>query len=524
MKIPLAYFVIAAAVLGGCGSPKNDSPTASKVSFSTDYKSASFSDSNRREKIKTAFPVIDKIFRDYLEKNHFPAIAFGIVVDGELVYSNAFGTSNISSRIAATTKTDFRIASMTKSFTAVSILKLRDEGKLSLQDPVSKYIPEVDRVTYLTQDSQPITIEHLLTMSAGFPEDNPWGDRQLADTDQELLDFIKQGISFSNAPGLVFEYSNLGFGMLGKIVTSVSGKPYQQYINENILTPLQMKDARWEFTAVPREQLALGYRWEDEQWKVEPILHDGTFGAMGGLICSVEDFSKYIQFHLSAWPPRTGEESPVLKRSSLREMHQLQRLSGIFSDNRTHRGEVCPVVTGYGYGLGLRIDCKSVVSVRHGGGLPGYGSEWRFFPELGIGIVSLSNLTYGGLGLPNAKALDTLIYMGGLKPRTLPVSSILQRRQKEIVELLSSWSDEKLTILAENFFLDYSLDSWKKTTTKMLEASGKIVSVHTLNPENQLRGSFLIEGEKKNIHVFFTLTPEQNPLIQQLDLTLLEKE
>ena len=68
-----------------------------------------------------------------------------------------------------------------------------------------------------------------------------------------------------------------------------------------------MNDSKWEYTEVPKEKFAPGYRWENEQWKEEPVLHDGIFGAMGGLICSSEDFSKYVAFHLSAWPPRDGE-------------------------------------------------------------------------------------------------------------------------------------------------------------------------------------------------------------------------
>ncbi|NOT74648.1 MAG: beta-lactamase family protein [Cyclobacteriaceae bacterium] len=522
MKIHVGYAFAISCALFSCTNSKTDQP-ASKVSFTDTYLAPTFTDTDRIEKMKAAFPAIDKIFHDYFEKNHFPGIAFGIVADGQLIYSNAFGVSDVKMMTQTTSKTNFRIASMTKSFTAVAILRLRDEGKLSLTDPVSKYIPEVSKVSYLTQDSQPMTIEHLLTMSAGFPEDNPWGDRQLADKNEDLIALLNEGISFSNAPGLTYEYSNLGFGMLGLIVNKVSGQPYQQYINDNILKPLQMNDTRWEFTEVPKEQLALGYRWEDNTFKEEPILHDGIFGAMGGLICSIEDFSKYVQFHLSAWPPRNEDESPVLKRSSLREMHQLQRFGALLSNFKTRSGNLCPTIGGYGYGLGYRKDCNGTVSIRHGGGLPGYGSEWRFFPDYGIGIVSLSNLTYGGLGSQNAAALDTLVYIAKLQPRVLPVSSILEQRQKEIVESIQTWPENKMNLFAENFFMDFSLESRKATSAEMLMKAGKIISVGKLIPENQLRGKFVIECEEKNILVFFTLTPEKTPLIQQLDLEVADK-
>lgn len=521
------YYLFFALIIAISACDKANQPIVeapSKVSFVKDYQPPFFSDSERLEKIKTAFPVIDKIFKDRQEKDHFPGMAYGLIVDGQLVHSGSFGLADIESKTPVTAQTNFRIASMSKSFTAMAILKLRDEGKLSLNDPASKYIPEFNNTEYLTSDSAPITIENLLTMSAGFPEDNPWGDRQLADTDDELIkNHIGGGISFSNAPGLVYEYSNMGFATLGNIITRVSGKPYQQYINENILKPLQMNDSKWEYTEIPKEKFAPGYRWEDNQWKLEPVLHDGSYGAMGGLICSIEDFSKYVAFHLSAWPPRSDEESSIIKRSSLREMHQLQKLGGLFPENKNRDGSVCPAVSGYGYGLGYRQDCRNIVSIRHGGGLPGYGSEWRFFPEYGIGIVSLSNLTYGGLGGQNAQALDTLIQLAGLKPMTLPPSAILKQRQNEIVNVLNGWQDNQLNIFAENFFMDQSLESWKKSSADLLSQIGKVVKVNPISPENQLRGTFVIEGEKNNLNIFFTLTPEKNPLIQQLDLNVIEK-
>ena len=115
---------------------------------------------------------------------------------------------------------------MTKSFTTISILKLRDEGKLSLDDPAERYVPEMAGLKYPSSDAPKITIRHLLSHAEGFPEDNPWGDRQLADTDEQLSRMLRGGIPFSNAPGLVYEYSNLGFAILGRIVTNVSKVPY----------------------------------------------------------------------------------------------------------------------------------------------------------------------------------------------------------------------------------------------------------------------------------------------------------
>ena len=520
IDIKTIFYILFVLLIISCTPATYDNTV--NVNSAQQYSIPHFADSAQFQNIEKAFPVIEKIYRDYAKKNNFPAIAFGVIAGGQLIYSGSYGKSNLESNIGATTKSLFRIASMSKSFTAMAILKLRDEGKLNLTDPVSKYIPDMTKAGSLTKDAPVITIQNLLTMSAGFPEDNPWGDRQLDDSDEELLQTLREGISFSNVPGVEFEYSNLGYALLGKIITNISGIPYQQYITENILKPIGMNDSKWEYDQVPVNQLALGYEWIDDKWQPVPLLHDGAYGAMGGLICSIEDFSKYVVLHLNAWPARNEAEDGPIKRSSIREMHQPWRFNNIFADAKTRSGEPCPVAIGYGYGLGWRKDCKGAVRISHSGGLPGFGSEWRMYTEYGIGVVSFSNHTYGAPGLPNAIALDTIIAIAGLKPRILLPSDILNQRKAEILKLLPEWKENQLSIFAENFFLDEALDRRKQHTLKILTEAGTILSVKDLIPENQLRGSFIIECEKKNIQVFFTLTPESKALVQQLDIELIE--
>lgn len=506
-------------VLWACHTPPPAQDTPARA-VAADYAQPFFADSARAENVQKAAAVVESLFRKYAAENNIPGLAYGVVVGDQLVIANGFGVASLSSQTPVTTQTLFRIASMSKSFTALAILRLRDEGKLQLTDPVENYLPAFSKLRYPTADSPRITIEHLMTMSAGFPEDNPWGDRQLADTDEELIRLLETGLSFSNAPGTVYEYSNLGFACLGKIITEVSGQPYQQYIRENILEPLQMHEAEWEYTRVPPEKVALGYRWEDGQWKEEPLLADGSYGAMGGLICSVEEFANYLSLHLQAWPPRSGAESQVAWRSSLREMHQLHKVGGVAGQ---YMGKPCAVVTGYGYGLGYRKDCRGITTLRHGGGLPGYGSEWRFYQEYGIGIVSLSNRTYAGLGNTNALVLDTLIQLARLKPRQLPPSPVLAQRQQEIVRAMQQWQETDLSIFAENFFLDRSLEHWKTDTQKWWSEMGSVIRITDVEPENQLRGTFTIEGEKKTMRIFFTLTPESEPRVQQVDVSFINK-
>ena len=484
------------------------------------YYTPFFADSLQRlEKIKAAQTLVDKMYKDHAAKNNFPALVYGVVVDGGLLYWGTTGFTDVDKKIAATNTSAFRIASMTKSFTTLAVMKLRDEGKLQLDDPASKYIPEMKKIKPLTWDAPQITIRHLMTHAAGFPEDNPWGDRQLADTDKDLLNLISNDVSFSNVPGITYEYSNLGFALLGRIITNVSGKPYQQYITEAIFKPLGMNNTYWDYKKVPAEKLAHGYRKHGNGWKEEALLPDGSYGAMGGLITTMEDFSKYVALHMSAWPPRSNNESLVLKRSSLREMQTTGNFAGLNPNYRYPSGRPCATTAQYAFGLRWTKDCEGRTWIGHSGGLPGFGSNWIFFPDYGFGVLCFANLTYAPTSGINIAVADTLIRLANLKPRIIPPSPILQQRKEEIVKLLPHWNGaESSKIFAENFFPDRPLSELKQLTQSLYEKAGKIVRIGELIPENQLRGTFLLEGEKANIEVFFTLTPEKVPLIQQLDL------
>lgn len=502
---------------------KDTSSEISSSSYSETYKAPAFTNDNRVEKIKSLGPEIQQLIEEHAKSRNIPGIAYGIVVDNQLVWSSATGLMNLEKQLPASPTTSFRIASMTKSFTAMGILQLRDGGKLTLSDPASKYIPELAKVTYLTSDAPVMTIENLLTMTAGFPEDNPWGDRQLDESDQMLMDLISGGVAFSNVPGYEFEYSNTGYALLGTIISRVSGMPYQEYLTQNIFQPLGMNHTYWEYEGIPEEQLALGYRWEDEEWKLEPMLHDGSYGAMGGLITSIEDFSKYVSFHLSAWPPRSDSETGPLKRSSLREMHtpQFSRLNTLGKD---FNGNDCPVISGYGYGLGITQFCDGLTFVSHGGALPGFGSNYVFFPEYGVGLMAFGNLTYTSPW--PLQAIGKLLFgQGDLQPRVLPPSAVLLERQEQITELIQTW-DKALEnqILAENFYLDKSREMRMAEVQALLEKAGAIQESSPILPENQLRGSYQIQTENGKLTVFFTLSPENKPKVQQLGIGFLAKE
>ncbi|MFN5938459.1 MAG: penicillin acylase family protein [Sphingobacteriales bacterium] len=467
--------------------------------------------------IEKHLPLIDSLVSQYAQKNNIPGFTYGIVSDGKLIHTKYAGLSNIKENIKVDSLSAFRIASMTKSFTTMAILMLRDQGKVNLDDPASKYIPQMKNTRLLTDDAPEITIRDLMTHRAGFPEDNPFGDRQMGNTDKQLEDLMEKGVAFSTIPGINYEYSNLGISLLGLVIRNVTGKTYQDYIIENIFKPLGMNNTYWDYTKVPSKQLALGYRWINHVWEEQELEKDGSWGAMGGVITTIEDFSKYMNFHLSAWPPRSGDENGPIKRSSVREMHQAWNYDNINPNFKYPTGRACPTTNSYGYGLGIMHDCQNRVYVSHGGGLPGFGSHWRIMPQYGMGIAIFSNRTYAGWGSMTLQTLDTLIALSHLESRKPNRSEILEKRKEQVVKLFPDWKNAAQTeIFAENFFPDNPLDQLKKQSSEHFSRIGTIKNITSVRPLNALRGEFDIIGEKGKITVFFTLSPETDPKIQAM--------
>lgn len=506
-----------------CSGPGDN--TKGKKGVSDSYMPPYFLHTERLEIMTSELEQMHHYYKDCMVENNLPSIVYGVVVDDSLVFSGGFGYTNIEKEISAGPRSFFRVASMSKSFTAMAILILRDEGKLRLDDPAHCYIPELAGLEYLSRDAGEITIYNLLTMTAGFPEDNPWGDRFLDISDEELLSLVEEGISFSTVTPLNYEYSNLGFGLLGQIIRNVSGLPFQDYITENILKPLDMHESIWEYSMADPQKLAIGYRQLEGDWVKVPMLHDGAFGAMGGLITSVQDFGKYISYHLSAWPPRNEEEKGPLKRSSLREMHRMNN-PRFYKDPARFGDTSEALMRGYAYGLVSMKDAAGFLETGHNGGLPGFGSSYVFYPHLGLGIMAFSNLTYVGSTVRSAnyRVIGELLEKGLFEARTLPVSSILARRKEEVLDLIQNWdSGQEKKIVAGNLYQDISRARRKKDAEYCLGEIGTIQEIGEMEPENQLRGSFLIKGSRKDLRVYFTLTPHMDPKVQWLSLELREK-
>jgi CubicO group peptidase (beta-lactamase class C family) len=477
-----------------------------------------FVDPERRAKITAQLPQIEQIFRDWMKEAKVPGVAVAIVVDGETISAKGFGARDLASNAPAAPDTMFRIASMTKSFTALSILKLRDEGKIGLDDPAARYVPELAALSYPTRDAPAITLRHLLSHGAGFPEDNPWGDRQLAISDDAFSALLARGIPFSHAPATGYEYSNLGFMLLGRVVARVSGGGYEEYVEKQLLRPLGMTSTTFDARAVPKERFAIGYRRDGDTFQPEPALAPGAGSAMGGLFSTAEDLARYAAFHLAAWPPRDDPETGPIRRSSVRELDSIARLDGVYVSPATATKPLRALAAGYGFGMGVWASCATPHGLSHSGGLPGYGSVLMMLPEQGLAITVLTNVTYAFAGFPARRTLELLDRAGALSPRKAQPAPALLAARAAVAEAIARRDADLLgRVVADNFFLDKPRDAWRERLAK-LAPHGACRADEALDASNALRGHFRLTCDKGFVDAFITLAPTSPPMVQLLEL------
>ena len=344
--------------------------------------------------LNDAFASIDRTFEEYRLDAHVPGLVYGIVASGRLVHLRTLGVQDLETRRPVTSDTLFRIASMTKAFTALSILKLRDEGSLTLDAPAETWLPELRGWKYPTEDSPRIRVRDLLNHTAGFVTDDPWGDRQTPLPEADFTRMLQAGVPFTRPPATAYEYSNLGYAMLGRIVATVSRQPYKDYVESTLLRPLGMVASGFEAEQAPRELRALGYRWEDDEWREEPTLAHGAFSAMGGLQTSATEYARYVAWLLSAWPARDGADAGPVRRSSVRELAQGSNFPRLRPRFGRSGADACRQASAYGMGMIVATDCDLGLTLSHSGGYPGYGSHVLLLPEHGIGVFAFANRTY----------------------------------------------------------------------------------------------------------------------------------
>lgn len=472
-------------------------------------------------KIAAAIPEIDRLFADFRQDSHAPGLVYGIVANGRLVHVKGYGVQDLVRKRPVTPDSLFRIASMTKAFTALSILKLREEGKLALDDPAEKYVPEMRGWTYPTKDSPRIRIRDLLTHSAGFVDDNPWGDRQTPLPHADFTKMLAAGVPFSTAPGTAYEYSNFGYALLGRIIANVSGMPYRRYVERTILTPLAMTSSGYEVDEWPVDRRSIGYRWEDGRWKEEPTMVDGAFGAMGGLQTSANDYARWVAFLLSAWPPRDDADDGPVSRASIRMLAEGSNHMTVAQRNGKSGPAACRQAAAYGFAMRIAQDCDLGLTLAHGGGYPGYGSHVMLMPDYGVGIFVFTSRTYNGGAGPAWDAAVALKQAGALIARTLPVSPLLADGYAAAARIYAAGDVGVVPDnLAMNFLMDSDSAHWKQ---KLSALKGEVGVCDTSTPiaaTGALSGRFTWTCDRGRVSGSILLAPTATAQLQELKLEI----
>jgi CubicO group peptidase (beta-lactamase class C family) len=443
------------------------------------------------------------------------SIAWGVVAHGKLVLT---GACAVEPDPMPTAQTVFRIASMTKSFTAAAIMILRDRGVLRLDDTVANIASEFSAVMGPTSDSPPITVRHLLSMAAGMVTDDMWADRHLDVSNDDLDELLASGATFAWPPQSRGEYSNLGFAMLGRVIQRVSGRPAQQFITENLLLQLGMHRTTWK--QPNHDDWARPYVVRDDLRIADVApLRDGAFAPMGGLWSCVSDLARWVAWLADAFPPRDGDESGPLCRASRREMQQVQRSWPTVRTPASGEGDdsVPERIDGGGYGFGLFVthDDRFGHFVTHSGGLPGYGSNMRWLPGRGIGVITLGNVTYAPMTVLARRMLEVVDDHGLVAAVPVRPSLALEAAAHRLTLLLSDWTDEAAEeLFADNVDLDESFSRRAGRAAELVAARGTLTLV-SVEAETPMRGQATMRcADGTDVKIDLDLSPTVPPRIQ----------
>lgn len=356
-------------------------PCPSTVPFDDGPSPSSLADPNLEARVRLALPALTAYLADEQKRLGIPALVAGFVDRAGLVAALPLGVRDISSQEPIEATDVFRIASVTKVFTGLSLLALRDACKLDLDDPLTRFVPEAKGLVYPTSDSAPVTLRNLVTHTSGLSRDGPLGSLVVArhePTEEEMLRGLR-GLRLETPGGIADAYSNYGAVLAGLAVSRASGVPYRSFVNETLLSPLGMTSTGWEPPADPSRRAIAYVRDEKGPLSRSPELRLGAAAPGGGLYSNVPDLARFMAFQLAAWPPRSDPETGPVRRSSVRESHGV---AGFQSAGPR----------GLGVNWIIENDCLFGRRLFHNGSLDGYKTVVYLLPEAGFGVVLLASL------------------------------------------------------------------------------------------------------------------------------------
>ncbi|MBS3819895.1 serine hydrolase [bacterium] len=330
-------------------------------------------------RIEESINLIQTWVEAQLDYNDIPGMSVSVVYDQDILWTQGFGFADKEKKIETTPSTIYSICSISKLFTSISVMQLRDQGKIDLDEPIQTYLPWFD-----IKDKYPkapeITLRRILTHSSGLPRESDYPYWTGPDYPFPTLEEIKKRISSQEElyPGATyFQYSNLGMALAGQVVAEVSGQPYDQYVKEHILDPLGLKDTAPEIPLHKSNgQLATGYsgRLREGGRKVIPEYQVRGMAPAAGFTSTVVDLGKFASWQFQLLEK---EEAPLFNPYTLKEMYRVHWVDPDWDTT---------------WGLGFSINHRDEKTfVGHGGSCPGYKSRLLMCPEDKLAVVVMTN-------------------------------------------------------------------------------------------------------------------------------------
>jgi len=433
-----------------------------------------------------------------------PAQAWGVFEGDRLVHAAAGGDE-----VRLPGQTAFRIASCTKSFTAASALLLADDGLLDLDEPLEDALDVPLRFIDDVGGATP-TIRDALAMRAGFPTDDPWADRQESLDHDEFGRMLGAGIRVMWPAGTRYEYSNLGYAIVGRIIGLRAGTPYRRVVETRLLEPLGLGGTGFD-SSVPAAGGAIpGYRRAPDGWERLPFTAPGAFSPIGGLFSTVDDLARWCGALAQA-----GELAGLLPRELTERMQQpVQVVSG----DPTGSG---PWLA-YGLGLLVRADAAGRRFIAHSGGYPGFSSHMTWETASGVGAVAFENATYAGVTPAVRAAMDAVFGSeAGVEPdagEATPWPETVRAAERLRSELAQG------SLHDDGFDSCVGLDrpfEWRRADlAELIESIGGVTGAGELTHRTPAHAAWTLRGPRGAIRCGILMTPLADIRVQRLDLAL----
>lgn len=350
---------------------------------------------------------IDKIsaaVKEGIDQKKVASIAVGVVKDGNLVLARGYGWSDLENDVPATAESVYRLGSITKQFTALAVMQLVEQGKLSVDDELTKFLPD-----YPLADHK-VTVHQLLNHTSGiksYTSRQEFFKQARNDLSHDELLALFKSEPFEFEPGARWQYNNSGYYLLGMIIEKASGQSYSAYLDDHIFKPLGMTATRYGDMQPIIRHRAMGYKLMKGQLVNDEPMSMNPPGAAGALVSNVLDLIKWHQ---------ALESGTLLKSESFEAMYRETKLP---------EGQTRPY--GYGWGVGELAGHRKL---SHGGGINGFSTMIARYPTDRLAIILLSNTAGANMGALEAQIAKLLL---GVEDKPIVDLPVDEARLKQIV-------------------------------------------------------------------------------------------